>query len=62
MKPTLAVQQIIIVTFICVFILTFFVFFRETHELLSSLTAALFSAALTIGALITIYWIYKALK
>lgn len=42
-----------------VFILTFFIFFRETQELLSSLTAALLSTLLVLASLIIVSWFIR---
>lgn len=42
-----------------VFILTFFIFFRETHELLSSVTAAILCALLALGTLIIGSWLIR---
>lgn len=44
---------------LAVFILTFFIFFRDTYEFYSSLTAAILSAALTLITLIVISWFVR---
>jgi uncharacterized membrane protein HdeD (DUF308 family) len=44
---------------LAVFILTFFIFFRETHELLSSVIAAIFCVLLVLGTLIIGSWIVR---
>jgi len=49
------------VTF-AVFILTFFMFFRETRELFSSLTASILGAILIFGAFIVADWIIQIFK
>jgi hypothetical protein len=44
-----------------VFSLTFFIFFRETQEIFSSLTAAILGALMIFGTLIVVSWIVQAL-
>jgi hypothetical protein len=50
--------SIAILTF-AAFILTFFILFRDTNEIFSSLTAAILSSFLTLGALIVMSWFAK---
>jgi predicted RND superfamily exporter protein len=50
---------VIAIISLVVFILTFFILFRETQEIFSSLTAAIFSALLVWGALIIISWLIR---
>lgn len=49
------------VTFV-VFILTFFILFRETREFFSSLTASILGAILILGMFIVIGWIIQIFK
>ncbi len=44
---------------IAVLIFSFFVFYRDTQEFFSSLTAAILSAALVLGALIIMSWLIR---
>ena len=50
---------IIAIISLVVFILTFFIFFRDTQEFFSSLTAAVFSALLVLGTLIIGSWLLR---
>lgn len=43
-----------------VFILTFFIFFRETLEFFSSLTAAILATLLVLGTIIVFRWLIRA--
>lgn len=53
--------RISIISFV-VFILTFFIFFRETREIFSSVTAAIFCTLLVLGALVIGSWLIQVFK
>lgn len=59
MQAYSTVHWIIAILSLGVFILTFFIFFRDTHEIFSSLTAAILGALLTLGALIVLNWLAR---
>ena len=48
-----------IIIFLATFILTFFIFFRETHESMSSIFASIMSALLILGTWIIGGWIVR---
>lgn len=43
-----------------VFVLTFFIYFRETHEFFSSLTASSLSSILVLGVVVVVGWFVRA--
>ncbi|MFI0434555.1 MAG: hypothetical protein ACH350_02350 [Parachlamydiaceae bacterium] len=53
------IQWIVSIISLVVFILTFFIFFRETRELFSSGVAAIFSSLLVAVALMISSWLIK---
>lgn len=62
MRDNSMTSWVITIISLVVFILTFFIFFHETSEVYSSLTAAIFSACLVLGTLIVVSWFVKAFK
>lgn len=59
MNPIFGTYRIIAIISLVVFILTFFIFFRETHEIFSSLTAAILGALILAGAMIVVGWLIR---
>lgn len=51
--------RVIIISCLVVFVLTFFIFFRETLEIFSSLSAAVLATLLALGTLIVGYWLIR---
>ncbi len=62
MSTKLTTHWIIAIISLAVFILTFFIFFRDTYETFSSLVAAILSSLLTLGALIVMSWFTQVFK
>ncbi len=62
MKANSKIQWTIAMISLVVFILTFFIFFRETQEFFSSLTAAILGTILVLGSLIIVSWLIQVFK
>lgn len=62
MQASHKASWVIAIISLVVFVLTFFILFRNTHEIFSSLTAAILSACLTLIALIVMDWLIRVFK
>lgn len=59
MNMSSTIKWMMTILTLAAFLLTFYILFRDTHEIFSSLTAAILGAFLTLGALIVVSWFVR---